>query len=117
MPKMKLQDKFVRRQLEMMNSIADNVTLATVRRAQNAFGAIVRFTHRHDVVVNDKKKDGMRASLVVPRDELRGGVVLYLHGGGYACGNLDYARGFSTMLSAEIGMKRSEEHTSELQSP
>ena len=102
---MKLQDKFLRRQLELMNSIADNVTLATARRVQNAFGAIVRFNHRRDVVINDKERDGMRASLVVPRDELRGGVILYLHGGGYACGNLEYARGFSTMLSAEIGMR------------
>ena len=83
---MKLQDKFVRRQLELMNSIADNVTLATARKVQNTFGALARFTHRHDVVVSDKEKDGMHASLVVPRDELRGGIILYLHGGGYACG-------------------------------
>ena len=103
--RVKLQDKFVRRQLELMNSVADNVTLATARRVQNTFGALMRFNNRHDVVINDKEKDGMRASLVVPRDELRGGVILYIHGGGYACGNLDYARGFSTMLSAEVGMR------------
>ena len=102
---MKIHDIFVRRQLELMGSVADNVTLATARRVQNTFGALMRFAHRNDVVVNDKENDGMRATLVVPRDELRGGVILYLHGGGYTCGNLDYARGFSTMLSAEIGMR------------
>ena len=101
----KFQDKFVRRQLELMNSVADNISLASVRRAQNTFGAFMRFTHRRDVVINDRSVDGMRASLVVPRDELRGGIILYLHGGGYTCGSLDYARGFSTMLSAELGMR------------
>ena len=102
---MKFQDKFVRRQLELMSSVADNISLASVRKVQDSFGAFMRFTYRRDVVINDRHVDGMRASLVVPRDELRGGVVLYLHGGGYTCGSLDYARGFSTMLSAELGMR------------
>ena len=102
---MKFQDRFVRRQLELMNSLADGISLGLVRKVQDRFGAFMRFTRRRDVVISDRSVDGMRASLVVPRDELRGGVILYLHGGGYTCGSLDYARGFSTMLSAELGMR------------
>lgn len=102
---MNLQDKFVRKQLELMNSVADNVSLSLVRKVQDKFGAFMRFVKRREVVIHDKTIDGMRASLVVPRDELRGGVILYLHGGGYTSGTIDYARGFSMMLSAELGMK------------
>ena len=30
---------------------------------------------------------------------------MYLHGGGYTCGSLDYAKGYASVLSAECGMK------------
>jgi len=102
---MKFQDKFVRRQLELMNSVADNVSLGLVRKVQDRFGSFMRFNHRRHVVINDRLIGSQRASLVVPRDELRGGVILYLHGGGYTCGTLDYAGGFSTLLSAELGIR------------
>ena len=103
---MNLQDKFVRRQLELTNSVADSVSLGLIRKVQDRFGAFMRFGQRKAVVVTDKTlAGGMRASLVVPRDELRGGIILYLHGGGYTCGSLTYARGFSTVLSAELGMR------------
>ncbi len=102
---MKLQEKFVRRQLEIMNTVADRCTLATVRKAQDACGSLIRFAHRYDVVEREKGKNGIRAVLTVPRDELRGGIIMYIHGGGYTCGSLDYVRGFASMLSAELGIR------------
>ena len=102
---MKLQEKFVRRQLEIMNTVADRCTLATVRKAQDACGSLIRFAHRYDVVEREKEKNGIRAVLTVPRDELRGGIIMYIHGGGYTCGSLDYVRGFASMLSAELGIR------------
>ena len=88
---MKLQDSFVRRQLEAMSGVADKVTLSTARKAQDAAGSLIRFTHRNEVVEHEREKNGMRAVLTVPRDELRGGIILYLHGGGYTCGGIEYA--------------------------
>ena len=41
----------------------------------------------------------------MPKDERRQGVVLYLHGGGYTCGNLDYAKGFAATLADECGVR------------
>ena len=102
---MKLHDSFVRRQLEVMSSVADKVTLSTARKAQDAAGSLIRFTHRNEVVEHEREKNGMRAVLTVPRDELRGGIILYLHGGGYACGSLDYVRGCASMISAELGIR------------
>lgn len=102
---MKLQEKFVRRQLEIMNTVADKVTLATARKAQDACGSLIRFAHRHDVVEHEKERGGMRGVLTVPRDEVRGGIILYIHGGGYTCGSIDYVRGFASVLSAELGMR------------
>ena len=32
-------------------------------------------------------------------------MILYLHGGGYTCGTLDYARGFASVLAESTGMR------------
>lgn len=65
----------------------------------------MHFTHRRDVVLSREYTKEPRSTLVVPRDELRGGVIIYLHGGGYVCGNIDAAEGFASVLSAECGMR------------
>ena len=45
------------------------------------------------------------AAWVLPRDLRREGVALYLHGGGYTCGSLEYARGFGSALADECGTR------------
>lgn len=102
---MKLQDNFVRRQLEVTKDVADKVTLSTARKAHDAAGSLICFTHRNEVVEHEREKNGMRAVLTIPRDELRGGIILYLHGGGYTCGSLDYVRGCASMICAELGIR------------
>ena len=41
----------------------------------------------------------------MPKDERRQGVILYLHGGGYTCGSLEYAKGFAATLADECGVR------------
>ena len=102
---MNITDKILRSQLELVKPIADGTSLETVRSLQDKVGRLMHFTRRHDVVVLDKSDDKHRGDLIVPRDELRGGLILYLHGGGYVCGSREYAKGFASVLSAECGMK------------
>ena len=102
---MTLQDKIIRSQLELTKPFADGSRLESARSIQDKIGKLMHFTHRRDVVVVDKQSEGIRGSLIVPRDEIRGGVLLYLHGGGYACGTIDYARGFASVLAAECGIR------------
>ena len=102
---MKISDNFMRSQLELTKPFADSSKLETVRNIQDKLGKLMHFTRRHDVVVQDKSSGELNAQLIVPRDELRGGVILYLHGGGYVCGTSEYSKGFASVLSAECGMK------------
>ena len=102
---MKLTDKLLRSQLELTKPLADGAGIETVRSLQDKIGKLMHFTRRHDVVIEDKSDDTHKGMLVVPRDELRGGIILYLHGGGYVCGSREYAKGFASILSAECGMK------------
>ena len=102
---MNLADKILRSQLELTKPIADGSTLEVCRSLQDKIGALMHFTRRREVVVYDDYFDGVRGSLVVPRDELRGGVIMYIHGGGFTCGSIKYARGFAAVLASECGMK------------
>ena len=102
---MNIQDKIIRSQLELIKPIADGTSLETARSMQDKVGRIMHFTKRRDVVVLDKSTDKHHGHLIVPRDELRGGLILYLHGGGYVCGSREYAKGVASVLSAECGMK------------
>ena len=102
---MNLQDKFVRGQLELTKPIADSAGLELSRSFQNKIGKLMHFTRRRDVVISDKRYQEIPGSLVIPHTEKRSGIILYLHGGGYTCGSLDYARGVSSILSAESGMR------------
>lgn len=102
---MNLQDKIVRSQLELTKPFADGTRLDSARSLQDKIGKLMHFAHRRDVVVMDHPYEGIKGCLIVPRDEIRGGVLLYLHGGGYTCGSIDYARGYGSVLSAECGMR------------
>lgn len=102
---MKITDKIIRSQLELTKPLADATGLETVRSLQDKVGRLMHFTRRRDVVVMDKSNDEHQGHLIIPRDELRGGLIIYLHGGGYVCGTREYAKGFASMLSAECGMK------------
>ncbi len=102
---MKFSDKFVRSQLELTKPIAGASSLDTARAVQDKLGRILRFVNRHQIVVKDESFGGVPGAMIIPRDELRSGIILYLHGGGYVAGTLDYAKGFASLLSAECGMR------------
>ena len=95
---MKFTAKFVRAQLELMRPFIQSRPLEFSRTSQDRLGKIMQATRKHDVVALDVELDKFRAAWILPRDELRYGAILYLHGGGYTCGTLDYAKGFASVL-------------------
>ena len=102
---MKLSEMLVRGQLELLKPIADGTTLEISRNFQDKVGKLMHFAKRREVIMHKPFSDDVKGALILPRDELRGGVILYLHGGGYTCGTLEYAKGFATVLSHECGMR------------
>ena len=102
---MKFTDKFMRGNLELTKPITANASLETSRAFQDRVGKILQFMTRRESVIQDEDFDGVRGSMVIPRDELRSGIILYIHGGGYVSGKLDYAKGFASVLSAECGIR------------
>lgn len=97
--------KFLRSQLSFFKGFLSNCSLETARKNQDRLGKLMASFHRHDVEHEDFTIGEMEASMITPRDLVSNGIVLYIHGGGYTSGDLDYAKGFATMLSARCGIK------------
>ena len=88
---MGLPAKLVRAQLNFFKPFVANCSLEVTRKGQDKLGELMEAIHRRDVIVRDHDFGPFRGAWIIPKDERRQGVILYLHGGGYTCGNLDYA--------------------------
>ena len=86
---MGLPAKLVHSQLNFFKPLVASCSLETIRRGQDKLGELMEAIHKKDVKVRDHPFDRFEGAWVIPRDERRQGVILYLHGGGYTCGDLD----------------------------
>ena len=102
---MAISAKTVRAQLNMMQPLLRSCSLETIRKGQNAIGALMELRCREQVFVREHRFDRFTGAWMLPKDERRGGVILYLHGGGYTCGDLEYAKGFGSALADRCGVK------------
>lgn len=102
---MALSPKTVRSQMERLLPLLSNCSLETARKGQNMIGELMEKRQRQEVMVKEHSFPVFSAAWILPKDERRQGVILYLHGGGYVCGDLDYAKGFGSLLAAQCGCK------------
>lgn len=102
---MALSAKFVRKQLTIFKHIVNNLSLDTIRRGQDKIGELMHDAHKGSIVVHEHNFEDFEACWISPKDERRHGVVLYLHGGGYTSGTLDYAKGFSSQFAVKMGVR------------
>ena len=102
---MGLPAKLVRSQLNFFKPFVANCSLETTRRGQDKLGELMSALHKREVLIRDHDFERFQGAWVMPKDERRSGVVLYLHGGGYTCGSLDYAKGFAATLASECGVR------------
>ncbi len=102
---MALSAKTVRAQLSLITPLLHKSSLETCRRHQDKLGELMEAVHHKQVIVKDHPFDLFCGSWVIPKDERRQGVILYLHGGGYTCGSLEYAKGFGSTLAAQCGVR------------
>lgn len=102
---MALSAKYVRSRLTMLRSVMKNFSLESSRKGQRMLGELMEFKHRKMVIIKDHPFEKFAAAWVIPKDERRQGVILYLHGGGYACGDLEYAKGYGSTLAVRCGVR------------
>ena len=102
---MPISAKSVRRRLALLKPLLNTCSLDTIRKGQNMLGELMEARYRRQVIIKDHPFGTFSAALVIPMDERRQGVILYLHGGGYTCGDLEYAKGFGATLAVQCGVR------------
>ena len=102
---MELSAKLVRSQLNFFKPFVAGCSLEVTRKGQDKLGELMSALHKREVLIRDHDFEHFQGAWVMPKDERRSGVVLYLHGGGYTCGSLDYAKGFAATLASECGVR------------
>ena len=102
---MGLSKKFVKSQLIRFAPLARSLSLELARKGQTRIGAIISAKSRKRVRFEDERVGGLNCSTAIPRELRKEGIVLYIHGGGYCCGDLTYAKGFAATLAYRCGVK------------
>lgn len=95
---------FFRKQLKKLQSFTEDEPIAAERRAQDFIGVLLQKIQHPDVRFCPLEFDRFQAAMALPPSSGRSGAVLYLHGGGYCCGGLEYAKGFGATLATECGI-------------
>lgn len=88
-----------------MKPMMSSSTLESMRKRQDTLGRFMARSYKNDVTSETITVGDFTAAMITPKNELSGGVILYLHGGGYTSGNLNYAKGFGTVLAARFGIR------------
>ena len=102
---MAMSAKSLRTQLALVKPLLSTCSLKTIRKAQNRIGELMAGMRRSQVVVKPHPFDCFQGVWVSPRDERRQGVILYLYGGGFTCGGVEYAAGCGSWLAAQTGTR------------
>lgn len=102
---MRLSANLIRSQLNFFKPFVASCSLEVTRNGQNKLGELMGAIHRKNVIVTEHSFADFDGAWVMPKTESRSGVILYLHGGGYTCGDLEYAKGFASTLAAECGVR------------
>ena len=100
-----MTEKFIRANLKHLKGFMTESSLASARRTHVLLGDFMAASHHSGVHHERRSFENFEGEWIIPEDEKRNGVILYLHGGGYTCGNIDYARGFGTVLANEFGIR------------
>jgi acetyl esterase/lipase len=92
-------------ELSVLKPWLDGTPLETSRALQERIGLLQARTHQKFVEFMPQRFDRFEAEWVVPKAGAGDGIILYLHGGGYVGGDLEYARGFGAILSVKCGRR------------
>lgn len=103
--------EFARKQLQKLKPMITGCSLAAARAGQGATGLLLSLPRRKNERFEKILFPAFECGLVLPDGKERTqaldpeGVILYLHGGGYVAGGMEYARGYASVLAEETGMR------------
>lgn len=100
---MELTQEKMERHLQRLKPLLTGCSLEVARKGQEALGLLLSRSCRSRVHTESLPDYPVPCCRILPADREPVGTILYLHGGGYTCGGLDYAKGFGSVLAAATG--------------
>ena len=97
--------KFARKQLERLKPFVTESKIESARRGQEIFGEFLSMTCKKTLEFSSCVFEHFESVWAIPKDETENGIMLYLHGGGYCCGDIAYAKGVAAMLASRFGIR------------
>lgn len=102
---MPLSAKSTRAQLSLLKPLLGSTSLKTLRMCQNKIGELMESRQMGQLITREHNFPLFKGAWVIPKDERRQGVILYLHGGGFTCGDLEYSTGVGSQLAVQTGTR------------
>ncbi len=97
--------RFRKSQLMLAKPIVEHCPLPLSRTAQDTLGKMMASPYQELIEEQEFMIRDMPACILTPKDEVMGGIILYVHGGGFTGGGLPYAKGFASVLCARLGIR------------
>lgn len=101
---MALSPKMICTQMTRLQPLLKSCSLRTMRRGQNLIGELIGAAKSGHFVEKKHIFERFEGLWIIPKDERRQGVILYLHGGGFTCGGIEYAKAFGITLAERFGV-------------
>jgi len=102
---MAISTMLIRMQIALFKPFVNWCNIDTSRLAQKKMGELMVRTHRAKVSFSSKIFDNFVGEWIIPKKQKFEGIILYLHGGGFVSGDIEYAKGFGAIISAKNGIR------------
>ena len=70
-------------------------------RDRDKIGELMARKYKQEVSYEKIRSGEFQAEYIIPDEKKLNGIILYLHGGGYVSGGMNYAKGFGTILACQ----------------
>ncbi len=95
----------LKKQMIRLKPIITNSSIKTSRKAQDRLGKFASTVQQEKVSFYNVPFENFQACLITPVESAYDDrVILYLHGGGYTAGSIEYAKGFGCVLASAAGV-------------
>ena len=102
---MEMNASTLRNQLLFFKPFLTGCSLESARKRQDKLGEMMKRPRQEKLMLKGHDFENFQGCWILPKDTRRQGVILYLHGGGYVSGSLEYAQGFGAVLADEMGVR------------
>lgn len=102
---MTISSKLIKKQLLRYKFNIANCSVDSCRSQQEIIGRLFLIGRKNKVDIHERNFPLFKGAMVIPKHETKNGVILYLHGGGYIYGGIEYAISIGSILAEKCSIR------------